>query len=80
MKKRKLDPDMPYGKLVRVKDFLPPPSELVFPKRTEKITISLSRTSVLFFKRQAAKHHTKYQKMIRELLDRYASLHHSKTT
>ena len=73
MKKRKLDPDMPYGKLVQVKDFLPPPEELVFSQDTAKITISLSKASITFFKKEAEKHHTKYQKMIRELLDRYAA-------
>lgn len=70
--KRKLDPDMPIGKLTRVKDFLPPPEELVFPQRkTVKVTISLSELSVEFFKQQAKKHHVKYQQMIRELLDNY---------
>ena len=71
MKKRKIDPDMPIGKLTRVKDFLPPPEELVFPEETIKVTISLSRLSVEFFKQQAKKQHVKYQQMIRELLDRY---------
>ena len=65
--------DMPAGNLVRVKDFLPPPHELVMPEDTVKVTISLKRSSVEFFKRQARKHHAKYQKMIRELLDQYAS-------
>lgn len=78
MKKKMIDPDMPYGKMTRVKDFLPPPEELVFPDQTTKVTISLSKSSIAFFKRAAAKNHTKYQKMIRQLLDRYASLHHSK--
>jgi len=72
MKKRKIDPDMPIGKMTRVKDFLPPPEELVFPEETIKITISLSKLSVEFFKQQAKKQHVKYQQMIRELLDRYA--------
>ena len=71
MKKRKIDPDMPIGKMTRVKDFLPPPEELVFPEETIKVTISLSRLSVEFFKQQAKKQHVKYQQMIRELLDRY---------
>ncbi len=73
MKKRKIDPDAPIGKLTRIKDFLPPPEELVFPKRTVKITISLDKSTVEFFKYQAKHHHLKYQKMIREVLDRYAS-------
>ena len=67
-----IDPDMPIGKLTRVKDFLPPPEELVFPSDTVKVTIVLKRSSVNFFKKKAEKHHTKYQRMIRELLDRYA--------
>ena len=74
-KRRKLDPDMPYGKLVEVKDFLPPPEEIIFPERSAKITIALTKSTIEFFKRQAAKHHTKYQKMIRELLDKYAALY-----
>ena len=73
MKKHKIDPDMPVGKMTRVKDFLPPPEELVFPQQTVKITISLSSLSVEFFKQQAKKHRVKYQQMIRELLDRYVS-------
>ena len=73
MKKKMRDPDMPSDDAVRIKDFLPPPEELVFSQDTAKVTISLSKASVAFFKKEAAKHHTKYQKMIRELLDRYAT-------
>jgi hypothetical protein len=36
----------------------------------------LSETSVDFFKKEARKHHTKYQRMIRALLDRY-TFHHA---
>ena len=80
MYKRRVDSDMPIGKMTRIADFLPPPNELVVPSRTVKITLRLDQSSVNFFKREARKYHTKYQKMIRELLDRYAFLHHSKTT
>lgn len=73
MRKRIRDKDMPVGKLTRVKDFLPPPEELALPQDTVKVTIALSRSSVEFFKREAQRHHTKYQKMIREVVDRYAS-------
>lgn len=70
--RKKIYPDMPIGKLTRVKDFLPPPEELVIPQRqTIKVTISLSALSIEFFKQQAKKQHVKYQQMIRELLDRY---------
>lgn len=72
--RKKLDPDMPIGKLTRVKDFLPPPEKLVIPQRqTIKVTISLSALSIEFFKQEAKKHRVKYQQMIRELLDRYVS-------
>ena len=64
--------DMPAGELKRIPDFLPPPSELVFPEETVKVTLSLTRSSIDFFKKQARKHKTKYQKMIREVVDRYA--------
>ncbi|PIQ81815.1 MAG: CopG family transcriptional regulator [Candidatus Omnitrophica bacterium CG11_big_fil_rev_8_21_14_0_20_64_10] len=67
------DWEMPTGKLKRVEDFLPPPSRLVLGEKTTKITIALKQSSVNFFKRQAKRNHTKYQKMIREVLDRYAS-------
>lgn len=66
---------MPEGELTRVKDFLPPPDQLVMPEPTVKVTIALKKSSVEFFKKQAKKHHAKYQKMIRELLDHYASIH-----
>lgn len=73
MKKKKRDSEMPVGKLTRVKDDLPSPAELAVAEETVKITIGLNRASVEFFKREAEKHHTKYQRMIRELLDHYAS-------
>ena len=72
MKKNKFDLDMPSGKLIRVKDFLPPPEELMIPERTVKITLRLSEASIQFFKDYAHKYHTKYQKVIRKLVDSYA--------
>ena len=70
---KRINSDMPVGKLTRADDFLPPPSELVKPQETVKVTISLKRSSVKFFKEAARKHHAKYQRMIREVLDHYAS-------
>ena len=64
---------MPQGKLERVEDFLPTPDKLAVPEETAKITISLNKSSIAFFKYQAAHNHTKYQRMIRELLDTYAT-------
>lgn len=72
MKSKTVNLDMPIGKLMRIKDFLPPPAELAIPEETIKITISLKKSSIEFFKHQAEHYHTRYQRMIRELLDRYA--------
>jgi len=61
------------GKVRVVADFLPSPEELVLKDETVKVTISLSKASVDFFKEEAKKHHTQYQKMIRRLLDEYTT-------
>ncbi len=71
MKRKPVDWDMPIGKLTRVKDFLPPPDKLVMPEQTIKVTLLLSKSSINFFKRKATQHHTKYQRMIRALVDQY---------
>ena len=73
------DPDFPIGKLTPVPDFLPPPSELAKAPRLVRITIELDHNSVLFFQKQAEKHKTKYQRMIREILKRYVSHYDNKT-
>lgn len=73
MKKKTIDLNMPVGKMTRIIDFLPPPGELIIPEDTVKITLSLKKSSVDFFKHQAGRYHTKYQRMIRELVDRYAT-------
>jgi len=65
--------DEALGEIRVIKDFLPPPSELVFKEDTIKVTLGLSRRSVDFFKKQAKKHDTQYQKMIRRLLDLYVT-------
>ncbi len=73
MKNRIKYTDEPLGRLKVVKDFLPPPSELVFKEDGVKVTMTLSKSSVEFFKRVANKYHTPYQKMIRRLVDVYAT-------
>ena len=68
----------PIGEVRVVRDFLPPPEELAFREDAVKVTLALSRRSVDFFKAQAARHQTQYQKMIRRLLDRYAERYSDK--
>ncbi|AEM46285.1 MAG: hypothetical protein ACYC45_10805 [Acidithiobacillus ferriphilus] len=54
-----------------IQDFLPPPEELAFREEGVKVTMALSKKSVEFFKAEATKHHTQYQRMIRRLIDSY---------
>jgi len=63
------------GKVKVISDFLPSPKELVLKDETVKVTIALSKTSVDFFKDEAKKYNTQYQKMIRRLLDEYTVRH-----
>ncbi len=78
MKKKTTAKDVVYedfpmnGKII--KDFLPSPKELAFKEETVKITIALSKQSLEYFKNQGSKYHTPYQKMIRRLLDEYATV------
>jgi hypothetical protein len=71
MKKRIRYTDEPMGELRVVKDFLPPPDRLVLKEDNVKITISLSKSSIDFFKTEAKKQRTSYQKMIRRVIDVY---------
>ena len=61
----------PLGKVQVVPDFLPSPAELAFREEGVKVTLALSKKSIEFFKSEASKHHTQYQRMIRRLLDAY---------
>ena len=73
MKKKIKYTDEKIGKIEIINDFLPKPEELVLKKDTTKITLNLSKSSVEFFKLIAKKHGSQYQKVIRNLLDRYSS-------
>lgn len=64
--------DKSLGEIKIISDFLPPPEKLVLKDETVKITLSLTKSSVDFFKQQAKRHHTQYQKMIKMLLDSYS--------
>jgi predicted DNA binding CopG/RHH family protein len=60
------------GRVRVVKDFLPAPEALVPREENVKVTLSLSRRSVDFFKRAAKSRRVPYQRMIRALVDAYA--------
>lgn len=66
------NPDLPdLEDMVVVPDFLPSPEEIAKAGQIEKVTIGLSGQSLEFFRTQASKYKTSYQKMIRKLLDEY---------
>jgi hypothetical protein len=65
----------PIGEPRVIRDFLPSPAELAFRDEDVKITITLSKKSVEFFKSEAARADTQYQRMIRRLLDAYVDAH-----
>jgi hypothetical protein len=63
--------DGPVGDFVIIEDFLPPPDQLIFKESNTRVTINLRARDVEYFKREAKKHGTQYQKLIRNVLDLY---------
>lgn len=57
--------------------FLPALDELALKEENVKVTITLSKDSVSFFKKAARKRHFPYQKMIRRVLDYYVARYKS---
>lgn len=56
-----------------VKDFLPKPENLVFKEAKTRVTLTLTKKSLDFFKKSAKKHDASYQAMIRQLIDFYVA-------
>ena len=54
-----------------VSDFLPRPESLVLKEKKKRVTLTLTESSLQFFKKEAKKHKASYQGMIRRLLDYY---------
>lgn len=62
--KKKTDPDMPVGKLTRIKDFLPPQGKLAMPKRGAKIrrAVLKRRNSAAEIRKLEAQYEAGYRK------------------
>ena len=75
MKKKITYTDEPLGDVQVVEDYLPPPEQLVFKEENVKVTLSLSKSSINFFKQTAAADYVSYQQMIRRLLNLYVARH-----
>lgn len=54
--------DEPMGKVKGISDFPLSPEDLALKDETVKVTIALSKSSVEFFKKEAKKYNTQYQK------------------
>ena len=55
-----------------IKDFLPSPDKLILKEESVKVTLSLGKESVRFFKKKAKENHVPYQNMIKKVVDMYA--------
>ncbi len=64
--------DEPVGALKRVTDFLPPPHKLFPAEQKVKITLTLDKKTVSFFKTSAHQLGAKYQRLMREVLKKYS--------
>ncbi len=62
------DEPMLIGQEVRI---LPSPAELAARARTERATLTLTKTTLDFFREQAEKEHVSYNVLIRNALDEY---------
>ncbi|MEO5755016.1 MAG: CopG family transcriptional regulator [Chthoniobacterales bacterium] len=65
------------GELHRIRDELPSVDDLAGggPIRQTKVTIALDDDALSFFKGEARRRHTSYQRMIRRLVQAYAQAH-----
>ena len=78
MKKKMEYKDEPMEVGERVNDFLPAPDKLVPKDNLVKVTLTLSRESILFFKKEAKINNVKYQRMIRGVVDGYVRKYSNK--
>ena len=58
-----------------IKDFLPPPEQLIRKQPTQKVTISLTKNSLKFFKKAGKKSHIPYQQLIRKVVEQYSIIY-----
>lgn len=63
------DEPMQIGKVVHI---LPSPSELASMAKTERTTLTLTKATLDFFRKEAAKEHVSYNMLVRSVLDEYA--------
>ena len=62
------DEPMQIGRIVNI---LPSPAELASMARTERATLTLTKATLDFFRKEAKKEHVSYNILIRNALDEY---------
>ena len=67
--------NVPLGKMDRVVKGLPPPSGLDLQEKKVLISLYLNQSTIRFFKKEANRHGTKYQRLMRAVLERYKHAH-----
>ena len=69
--------NIPLDKVYQTAKRMPYPVGLVPNEEKALTTVYLNKSTIRFFKKEADKHHTKYQRLIRAVLDLYADTHRS---
>ena len=67
--------NIPLDKIYQTAKRMPYPIGLVSSEKKGLVTIYLNKSTVRFFKKEADRYHTKYQRMMRAVLDIYADAH-----
>ncbi len=78
MRKKIKYTDERLGKLEIIEDFLPAPHDLVFREEDVEVKLRLRKSSMDFYKRLAKAHKSRHDRVIRRLLDQYASTYENK--
>ena len=73
MKKKIKYTNEPLDDVKVIDDFLPSPTKLALKEQNIRVTITLSKGSVEFFKKHAKKTNSHYQRMIRRIIDYYVA-------
>ena len=66
--------NIPVREIDKVIRQMPYPMGLDPIEKKALVTMYLNQSTIRYFKKQAEKHHTKYQRLMRAVLDRYAAL------
>ena len=67
--------NIPVGKIDRTIKDMPYPIGLVPVEKKVRVSIYFNQSTVRYFRKEADRHHTKYQRMMRAVLERYQHTH-----